>query len=116
MLNGLTDAGGAGVLLDLHNLHVNVRNGVMDAAAYLDELDLTSVREIHVAGGMELDGFYVDAHSGAPPREVWDLLDQVAPRCPDLGGVTFELLGSWFDEVGPDGVCAEVDRGEGAGA
>ena len=110
VLNGLTDAGGAGVLLDLHNLHVNVRNGVMDAATYLDELDLTSVREIHIAGGMELDGFYVDAHSGAPPKEVWDLLDRVAPRCPDLGGVTFELLGSWFEEVGPDGVCAVVDR------
>ncbi len=100
VLNGLVDPWGAGVLLDLHNLHVNVRNGVMGAAAYLDELDLSAVREIHIAGGMELDGFYVDAHSGFPPQEVWDLLDQVAPRCPDLGGVTFELLGSWFEEVG----------------
>ncbi len=101
---------GSSVLLDLHNLHVNVRNGVMDADAYLSELDLTRVREIHIAGGMELDGFYVDAHSGAPPPEVWALLDAVAPRCPDLGGVTFELLGSWFSEVGADGLGAVVDR------
>ena len=110
VLNGLCAEWGAGVLLDLHNLHVNVRNGVMDAAAYLDELDLSTVGEIHVAGGMELDGFYVDAHSAAPPPEVWDLLDQVAPRCPHLGGITFELLGSWFEEVGADGVCAVVER------
>lgn len=101
---------GAGVLLDLHNLLVNVRNGVMDAEAYLADLDLSAVREIHVAGGMEVDGFYVDAHSGAPPPEVWDLLDAVVPRCPELGGVTFELLGSWFSDVGADGVRAVVDR------
>lgn len=101
---------GASVLLDLHNLHVNVRNGVMDADDYLAELDLSTVREIHIAGGMELDGFYVDAHSGAPPEEVWDLLDEVVPRCADLGGVTFELLGSWFTDVGVDGVTMVVER------
>jgi hypothetical protein len=59
---------------------------------------------------MELDGFYVDAHSGAPPREVWELLDAVVPACPNLGGVTFELLGSWFDEVGSAGVVEVVGR------
>ncbi len=82
----------------------------MDAAAYLDELDLTRVREIHIAGGAELDGFYVDAHSGAPPQEVWELLDEVAPRCPNLGGITFELLGSWFDLVGETGTTEVLDR------
>ena len=51
LLNRLCAGWDAGVLLDLHNLHVNVRNGVMDAASYLDELDLTNVREIHIAGG-----------------------------------------------------------------
>lgn len=114
VLNRLYAGAGAGVLLDLHNLYVNVRNGVMDADAYLDALDLTAVREIHVAGGMEIDDFYVDAHSGEPPREVWALLDAVASRCPNLGGVTFELLGSWSAEVGTAGVCAVVDRARAA--
>lgn len=110
LLNRLCADWDGGVLLDLHNLHVNVRNGAMDAATYLDELDLTRVREIHIAGGAELDGFYVDAHSGAPPQEVWDLLDEVAPRCPNLGGITFELLGSWFDLVGETGTTEVLDR------
>lgn len=114
VLNQLSSRWGSGVLLDLHNLHVNVRNGLVDAPGYLDALDLGGVREIHIAGGMEVDGFYVDAHSGAPPREVWDLLDQVAPRCPDLGGVTFEILGSWFDEVGVEGAAAVVERARGS--
>lgn len=110
VLNALSARWGGGVLLDLHNLWVNVRNGMADAASYLAELDLGAVREIHVAGGMELDGFYLDAHSGAPPEEVWALLAEVAGACPQLGGVTFELLGSWGEQVGVDGIAAVLER------
>jgi uncharacterized protein len=110
VLNRLVDEWGASILLDVHNLFVNVRNGCMDAESYLGSLDLSAVREIHIAGGMELDGFYVDAHSGAPPAEVWALLDEVVPRCPNLGGVTFELLGSWFEQVGVAGLTDVVER------
>ncbi|QCC77726.1 DUF692 domain-containing protein [Nocardioides daphniae] len=110
VLDALVRQWGASVLLDLHNLHTNVVNGVMEAEAYLDALDLGAVREIHIAGGMTVDGFYVDAHSGAPPEEVWQLLEQVVDRCPRLGGVTFELLGSWFDQVGPAGLVEVVER------
>jgi uncharacterized protein (UPF0276 family) len=110
VLNQLSRTWGASMLLDLHNLHVNVRNGVVDADRFITSLDLEAVREIHIAGGMELDGFYIDAHSGAPPGEVWELLDAVVPQCPNLGGVTFELLGSWFDEVGHAGIVEVVNR------
>ncbi len=110
VLNRLCADWGASVLLDLHNLHVNVRNGVMSAEAYLEELDLSNVVEIHVAGGMELQEFYVDSHSGAPPPEVWDLLEHVAPRCPALAAITFEILGSWFDAVGQDGTVEVLER------
>lgn len=110
VLNRLCRWGASSILLDVHNLYVNVRNGVMEADAYLKELDLAAVREIHIAGGMEIDNFYVDAHSGLPPAEVWDLLDAVAPQCGNLGGVTFEMLGSWFDTVGGDGLNAVLDR------
>ena len=34
------------------------------------------------------------------PDAVWALLDWVLPRCPNLGGVIFELFGSWFEHVG----------------
>ena len=36
------------------------------------------VGEIHVAGGMELDGFYLDAHSDTMPEPFWSLLEWVA--------------------------------------
>ena len=109
VLNELSAVWGASVLLDLHNLCVNVANGVTNADDYLESIDLSSVREVHIAGGMELDGFMVDAHCGAPPTMVWDLLDAVVPNCPNLGAVTFEVLGSWVDHIGFD-VVGEVVR------
>ena len=101
-LNTLCRESGCGLVLDLHNVYTNARNHGFDAGAMLAELELEHVGEIHVAGGMELDGFYLDAHSDTMPDPVWSLLEWTLPRCPNLGGVTFELFGSWFDSVGND--------------
>jgi hypothetical protein len=101
-LNALSAASGCGLLLDLHNLHVNCRNHGTDPFAFLERLDLDRVVELHVAGGMEFDGVYLDAHSGTSPEPVWELLDWVLPRCPQVGGVVFELFGTWFDTVGEE--------------
>jgi len=108
-LNALAERSGCGLLLDLHNVYCNARNHRTDPLALLDALDLDRVVEIHVAGGMELDGFYLDAHSGPMPRKVWGLLDHALPRCPNVGGVTFELLGSWFADMGDERLEAELD-------
>lgn len=109
-LNALCRESGCGLLLDLHNLYTNSRNHGFDAMAMLSALDLDKVGEIHIAGGMELDGFYLDAHSDVVPDEVWALLEWTLPRCPNIGGVTFELFGSWVDSVGLDAVRAQLQR------
>jgi hypothetical protein len=107
-LNALAAETGCGLLLDLHNVHCNCRNHGVDPRRLLDDLDLTRVVELHVAGGMDFGGYYLDAHSGPMPPEVWRLLDHALPRCPNLGGVTFELLGSWYAEMGRERLAAEL--------
>jgi uncharacterized protein (UPF0276 family) len=109
-LNTLCRESGCGLVLDLHNVYTNARNHGFDAAAMLAELELEHVGEIHVAGGMELDGFYLDAHSDTIPDPVWSLLEWTLPRCPNLGGVTFELFGSWFESVGNARITADLRR------
>lgn len=109
-LNRLCEVSGCRLLLDLHNLHTNCRNHGEDPHALLGRLNLDHVLEIHVAGGFEHDGFYLDAHSGASPPEVWELLDWALPRCPNLGGVVFEMIGSWLVRVGEDGVRSQLAR------
>ncbi len=109
-LNELCRRADCHLLLDLHNVYVNARNRGTDASRFLDELDLDRVVEVHVAGGFEFAGFYLDAHSGVVPEPVWDLLDEAVPRCVNLRGVTFELFGSWYDTLGPDQLCRELGR------
>src|SRR5690349_9761932 len=62
-----------GILLDLHNLWCNERNGRQPVRAVLAELPLERVWEVHLAGGEELDSYWLDAHSGPIPQPLVDL-------------------------------------------
>ena len=109
-LNALTRRTGCGVLLDVHNLYANARNHGFDAKGFLAELDLTTVVETHVAGGTEYAGMYTDSHSGPCPQPVWELLEYLVPRAPNLRAVTFEFHDSYYGTLGPAGVRAELQR------
>lgn len=109
-LNCLCETTGCRLLLDLHNLYTNSRNNDVDCHDLIEKLNLENVVEIHVAGGMEDDGFYQDAHSDTSPPAVWELLERVLPHCPNLGGIVFELLGSWYADVGEDRVVAQLSQ------
>lgn len=107
-LNRLCDESGCKLLIDLHNIYTNSRNHRFDPLQLLGTIDLSNVLELHVAGGMEKDGFYLDAHSGPLPTEIWALLEWTLPRCPNLRGVTLEIVGSWVPTVGEDRLRGEL--------
>lgn len=113
-LNALTAETGCGLLLDLHNLYANARNHGFDGNAFLGQLDLSRVVEIHMAGGNEMDGIYTDSHYGPCPEEVWAMLRAVAPRAPNLRAITFEFDDDYYDELGAAGVRAALDRARAA--
>ncbi|MCX6629607.1 MAG: DUF692 family protein [Candidatus Solibacter sp.] len=109
-LNALTRRSGCGLLLDLHNVYTNARNFGFDPYAFLSELDLTRVGEIHLSGGMELDGFYLDAHDGPCPAALWPMLDWVLARAPNVGGVVFEVFNTNFPDMGAEALAGELSR------
>jgi uncharacterized protein (UPF0276 family) len=109
-LNEVTRRTGCGVLLDVHNLYANSRNHGFDPIAFLDELDLDTVVETHIAGGTEYAGMYTDSHSGPCPQPVWDLLAHIVPRASNLRAVTFEFHDSYYGQLGPAGVRTELQR------
>lgn len=109
-LNELAARTGCWLLLDLHNIYVNERNGGMPTQTFLERVSLDRVIEIHVAGGTQHGSFYLDSHAGATPAPVLDLLAEVLPSCVNLGGITFELVGSWFETFGADGLAGELER------
>jgi uncharacterized protein (UPF0276 family) len=88
------------ILLDLHNIWTNERNGRQPVATFLASLPLDRVVELHVAGGFELSGYWLDAHSGLVQPEVMQLLRDVLPRLPNVRALIFEMLPAFAQQVG----------------
>jgi uncharacterized protein (UPF0276 family) len=99
-----------GLLLDMHNVFTNALNGRQPVDEFLDALPLERVREIHLAGGMELDGFWLDAHSGEIPEPLVAICARVIPRLPNLSAIVFEIFPSFLPLVGLDLVQAQIER------
>ncbi len=86
-LTALSKETGCELLLDVNNLYVNHINHGDAIDAYLAALSLERVREIHLAGYEQKDGYLLDAHNNRVSPAVWDLYAQVArilPRVPSL--------------------------------
>ena len=107
-LNALAHASGCGVLLDVYNLECNACNQGYDAAAFLDELDLSRVREIHVAGGTRDGELMLDVHSRRTQEATRRWLSAILPRASGLEAVVYELMpeavplvghAAWADEL-----------------
>jgi uncharacterized protein (UPF0276 family) len=109
-INEITSRTGCGLILDAYNLECDRHNFGFDIAAFLDELNLDPVREIHLAGGFQLDGVQLDIHSQPTAESTLDLALGILHRCPNLGVVTYELLKEAIANLGHDGICAELTR------
>jgi uncharacterized protein (UPF0276 family) len=81
-----------GILLDLHNLWANERNGRQPVREFLDEIPLDRVWEVHVAGGFEYAGYWLDAHSGVMPEALLELAAEVVPKLPNVHAIIFEMV------------------------
>lgn len=99
----------SGILLDLHNLWCNERNGRQSVADALASIPLERVWELHLAGGMEVSGYWLDAHSGAVPPEVMEIAAGLIPHLPNLGAVIFELLPQHLPGFGIDNVQRQLE-------
>jgi uncharacterized protein len=99
-----------GILLDLHNIYANEWNGRQKVADFLKQIPLDRVWEMHVAGGFELDGYWLDAHSGAMPDAMVALAREIIPHLPNLKAIVFEMFTSFLPRFGLDAVRDEMDR------
>jgi len=98
-----------GILLDLHNLWCNERNGRESTADALARLPLERVTEVHLAGGQWLGGCYLDAHSGPVDPELMATAARVLPMLPEVRAVLFEILPSRLWGVGVDPLLAQLE-------
>ena len=114
-LNELSHQTGCGLILDLYNVLCDSHNYGSDFGVFLEQLDKTAVRELHLAGGTVLDNFWLDIHSDRVADETLDLaalvLDPGSPGyCPNVAVVTYEILPQAVEYHGDAFVLAEVRR------
>jgi uncharacterized protein len=101
-------AADCGILLDLHNIWTNERNGRQSVAEFLAQLPLERVLEIHVAGGEEYAGYWLDAHSGLVQPELMEIARWVVPQLPNLRAIIFEVSPLLIDKVGLEAIHRQL--------
>jgi len=109
-LNRMCGVYGSELLLDLHNVYTNALNHRFEPLQFLEELDLKTVREVHIAGGNEIVGVYTDSHAGPCPDGVWTLVEYVCERAPNLLGITFEFHESYYPLLMEQGIESQIER------
>lgn len=106
----VVDAADCGIVLDLHNIWANERNGRQSVESFLSQIPLDRVWEIHLAGGLKYGDFWLDAHSGDIPKPVLEWTRRLVPYLPNLGAIIFEVLPAYLPSFGLDGVRRAIGQ------
>lgn len=107
-LNELAWSTGCGLLLDVHNLECDAFNHGLDLDAFFAELDLSLVREVHVACGIEHRGLRLDVHSRVTQPSTTALANRVIDEADNLEAVTYEFLPQAVAALGYEAIANEL--------
>jgi uncharacterized protein len=91
-----------GLVLDLHNLWTNQVNGRQSIKDFLGSICRDRVWEIHLAGGTDREGYYIDAHRGEIPEKLIDLTKEIINYFPNLSALIFEVSPSYLKKINND--------------
>ena len=106
----VAEAADCGILLDLHNLLCNERNGRQTVADYCRSIPLERVWEIHLAGGQFERGFWLDAHSGVVEPALLEIVAELLPRLPSLRALIFEIVPDFIPATGLSAIATCLGR------
>lgn len=106
----VVEAADCGILLDLHNLYCNERNGRIVLDDFLARIPAERVWEIHLAGGLEMDGFWLDSHSGSMPDALARKAAEVVRGLANLGAVNFEIYDTFLERLDQASFDSTVDQ------
>lgn len=87
-LNGIVRKSGCALLLDINNVYVSCCNFNMDAKKYLNEIDRTNIKEIHLAGH-SVNQYHdqeirIDTHNTHVCDDVYELYKSFIQKTPNI--------------------------------
>lgn len=95
-INALAEQADCDLLIDVNNIYVNQLNHGLDAEAYIDQLPLDRIKEIHLAGYQQQDNFVLDAHNNPVSEPVWQLYQRLIEKRPSI-----PTLIEWDNDIPP---------------
>ena len=104
-LSALVDAADCDILFDVNNAYVSATNHGLEPLDYLHGLHHERVREIHLAGYEEHDGYLFDTHGYRVRPPVWELFRKTI----DLVGAVPTLI-EWDTDIPEFRVLADEAR------
>lgn len=84
-IHRLVEITGCGLLLDITNVYINSVNHNFNPFEFIDNLPITSVVQVHIAGGYWDDGIMIDGHNKPVQEETWDLLQHLVHKVMPCG-------------------------------
>lgn len=84
-------------------------NGRQSVVDFLSQIPLDRVIEVHLAGGMEMNGFWLDAHSGAIHAQLIALCREIFPQLPNVKAIIFEIFPSFIPTVGLELIKDQIE-------
>lgn len=110
-MNSISGNTGCGFILDAYNLECDEHNHGFDIKKYIDELNMSKVREIHIANGTIEDGFMLDAHCGTVMDSTINLTKNIiAIPGNRVSLINYELLDEAIPDLGEDVIAGEYKR------
>jgi uncharacterized protein len=110
-LNALTKRTGCGLVLDVYNLECDAHNHGFDIPTFFSELDATNVRELHVARGVEHNGFLLDVHSQLThPSTIKLAKYAIEESAANAQVVVYEFMPEAVPGLGQDAIADELSR------
>ncbi len=98
-----------GILLDLHDVVTNERNGGDRAYEVIAALPRERVWQLHLAGGYAYGGFWIDAHSGAIDPYAFELAEATVGEFPNLRAIVFEIAPEFVANLTPEGAAEQLE-------
>ena len=110
-LNALTHRTGCGLILDVYNLECDGHNHGFDIDAFLSELNPKNIRELHVACGVEHNGFLLDVHSRLTRNSTVELAKRVVRQTAGSAqAVVYEFMPEAVQGLGYNAISEELGR------
>ncbi|ROS05323.1 hypothetical protein EDC56_0853 [Sinobacterium caligoides] len=96
----LANRTGCQLLIDVNNAFVNQHNHQHNAYQLLDDLALTAIGEIHLAGFEKRQHFLLDSHASPVAEPVWQLYQELCQRL-FAAGLDAPALIEWDNQLPP---------------